>query len=207
MYIDQTLQLYLDDLASDNSTPGGGSASAVSGAMAAALACMVCRLTQGKEQYAAVQAEISTLLQQAEEHRQRFQDLMTEDIAAYSALSATFKLPRASDEQRLARAAAVQQGLVAAALVPLEIGERAVEVARVCERIAQIGNVNVLSDIAAAAMLAASAGTSAAWMVRVNMQHMRDQEQMVNLGGRLSRVLDEITSRCQNVTAIVGERA
>ena len=100
MYIDQTLQTYLDDLASSDSTPGGGSAAAVSGAMAAALASMVCRLTLGKEKYADVQTEISALLQQAEEQRRRFQELMAEDISAYNTLSTCFKMARETEEQR-----------------------------------------------------------------------------------------------------------
>lgn len=207
MYIDQALQLYLDDLASSNSTPGGGSAAAVSGAMAAALACMVCRLTQGKAKYADVQEEIATLLQQSEEQRQRFQQLMSEDITAYGALSASLKLPRATDEERAARTAAIQQGLVEAALVPLEMAERANVVAQICLRVAEIGNAGVISDIAAAAMFAASAGTAAAWMVRVNLQSLKDPEQVATLSQRLSRALDEITSRCQKVTTLVGERA
>jgi formiminotetrahydrofolate cyclodeaminase len=206
VYIDQPLQTYLDDLASSSSTPGGGSAAALSGAMAAALTCMVCQLTLGKEKYADVQDEMASLLGRAEEQRQRFQQLMAEDIAAYGKLSACFKMPRASEEERQARATAIQQNLVEAALVPLEISERAVEVAGICERVAEIGNVNVLSDIAAAAMLAASAGTAAAWMVRVNLQSLKDTQTVESLSRRLSQALDRITSRCQQVTSLVGKR-
>lgn len=206
MYIDQHLQTYLDDLASSNSTPGGGSAAAVSGAMAAALACMVCRLTLGKKKYADVEGEISTLLEQAEEHRRRFQQLMAEDIATYGKLSACFKMPRETEEQSQARTEAIQKGLVEAALVPLEMSERAVDVAKICERVAEIGNANVISDIAASAMFAASAGTAAAWMVRINLAGLNDEETVALLSGRLSKALDEITNRCQSVTAIVGER-
>ena len=206
LYIDQPMQTYLDDLASSSSTPGGGSAAAVSGAMSAALACMVCQLTLGKEKYAAVQDEINALLKEAEEQRQRFQQLMTEDIAAYGKLSACFKMPRASEEERQARTTAIQQSLVEAALVPLEMSERAVAIAKICERVAEIGNVNILSDIAASAMLAASAGTAAAWMVRVNLKGLKDVEVVGKLSTRLSKALDEITSRCQQVTSLVGER-
>lgn len=207
MYIDQPLQTYLNDLASSSSTPGGGSAAAVSGAMSAALACMVCQLTLGKEKYADVQDEIKSLLAQAEEQRQRFQQLMAEDIAAYGKLSACFKMPRASEEERQARTTAMQQSLVEAALVPLEMSERAVAVAKICERVAEIGNANVLSDIAAAAMLAASSGTASAWMVRVNLKSLKNAGIVESLSMRLSKALDEITSRCQQVTSIVSERA
>jgi len=175
--------------------------------MAAALTCMVCRLTLGKEKYADVQEEISTLLEQAEEQRQRFQQLMTEDITAYTRLSACFKMSRDDEDQRRMRADAIQLCLHEAALVPLEMSERAVQVALICERVAEIGNANVLSDIGAAAMLAASAGTSAAWMVRVNLKSLQDEKAVETLSGRLALALDGITSHCQRVTAIVGERA
>jgi len=207
VYIDQTLQTYLDDLASSRSTPGGGSAAAISGAMAAALACMVCQLTLGREKYVDVHPEVFALFEKAEEQRQRFQLLISEDITAYSQLSASIKLPRETEEQRQERIEAIQKGLIYAAQVPLEVTERAVDVAKICERVAEIGNINVLSDIAAAAMLAASSGTAAAWMVRVNLKNLKDMEQLAALSERLSRALEELTSRCQHVTAIVGERA
>lgn len=206
MYIDQPLQTYLDDLASSRSTPGGGSAAAVSGAMAAALTCMVCQLTLGKEKYADVQDEIAALLSRAQDQRQRFQQLLAEDISAYGELAACLKMPRASEQERQERRAAIQEHLVQAALVPLEISERAMVVAGICERIAEIGNVNVLSDIAAAAMLAASAGTAAAWMVRVNLKGLQDGRAVEALSQRLSKALDQLTSRCQQVTERVGER-
>jgi formiminotetrahydrofolate cyclodeaminase len=174
--------------------------------MAAALTCMVCQLTLGKEKYADVQDEITALLSRAQDQRQRFQQLLGEDISAYSKLAGCLKMPRASEQERQLRGAAIQEHLVQAALVPLEISERAVVVAGICERVAEIGNVNVLSDIAAAAMLAASAGTAAAWMVRVNLKGLKDGRAVEVLSQRLSKALDQLTSRCQQVTERVGER-
>ena len=104
MYIEQTLQTYLDDLASSKSTPGGGSATAGRGAMAAALAAMVCQLTLGKEKYADVQGGNYRVAQPGREQRQRFQELLAADIAAYGKFSACLKLPRETEDQRLLRA-------------------------------------------------------------------------------------------------------
>ncbi len=207
MYLDTSLQTYLDELASSQPTPGGGSASALSGALGAGLACMVIQLTLGKASYANVQLEMETLLPQVEQLRRRFQQLMQEDSDVYGRLSASFKLPRETDEQKVARTNAIQERLVEAALVPMEITERAVELLQYCERIAQIGNVNVLSDIATGAMLVAGAGTGAAWMVRTNLNSMKNQELVKQLGGRLSRALERITTLGQRVSTIVGERA
>lgn len=207
MYLDQPLQKYLDDLASSKSAPGGGSAAALSGAMGAALASMVARLTLGKTGYEEVQEDIETIIQQTEQLRLRFQELIQADIQAYEQLSACFKLPHATDEERAARTQAIQERLVDAALVPLDMVERAVELIQLCQRIAEIGNVNVLSDIAVGSMLGSSTGASASWMVRVNLQAMKDLEMVNALSARLSTALDKISEGNQRVTAIVGGRA
>lgn len=207
MYLETPLQAYLDELASSQSTPGGGSASALSGALAAGLASMVIRLTLGKASYANVQQEMETLLQRVEQLRVRFQQLMQEDSEAYGRLSASFKMPKEHEEQRVARTNAIQERLVEAALVPLEIAERSVELLHCCERIAEIGNSNVLSDVATGTMLAAGGGTGAAWMVRTNLSAMKDQELVRQLSGRLSTTLEGITTVSQRVLTLVGERA
>src|SRR5690349_18250558 len=100
MYIDETLQSYLDDLASAQPTPGGGSTAALTGAMGAALASMVCRITIGKESYAGVQQEMKGLLGKTEYLRNRFQQLLQEDIEVYGHLSASYKLPRVTSEEQ-----------------------------------------------------------------------------------------------------------
>lgn len=207
MYIDQPLQQYLDDLASEKPTPGGGSASAVSGAMGAALASMVARLTIGKSEYADVRLEMEDLLQQTEMLRTRFQQLMQEDIEAYSRLSACFKMPRNTEEERASRSKAIQAQLLEAALVPLEMVESAAQLVIYCRRIAEIANKNVLSDIATGVMLASSAGTGAAWMVQVNLQSLKDLELVTVLSNRLGTALDTITECGQQIPSIVGSRA
>jgi|SRR5712692_483364 len=207
MYTDQPLQDYLHALASEQSTPGGGSAAALSGAMGAALASMVCRLTLGKEAYAGVRQEIEELLRRAENLRSRFQQLFQEDIEAYGRLSASYKLPRETSEERAARSAAIQEQLVEAALVPLEVAERAAELVQCCQRIAEIGNAAVLSDVAIGAILASGGGEGAALLVRFNLRAMKNDELVAGLGKRLSGALALISEGRQRVTAIVGERA
>jgi methenyltetrahydrofolate cyclohydrolase len=207
MYTDQPLQDYLHALASEDSTPGGGSAAALSGAMGAALASMVCRLTLGKEAYAGVRQEIEELLRRAENLRSRFQQLFQEDIEAYGRLSASYKLPRETSEERTVRSSAIQEQLVEAALVPLEVAERAAELVQCCQRIAEIGNAAVLSDVAIGAILASGAGEGAALLVRFNLRAMKNDELVAGLGKRLSGALALISEGRQRVTAIVGERA
>lgn len=206
MYLDRTLQQYLDDLASAQPTPGGGSASALTGAMGASLACMVARLTVGKADYTAVQQEIGDLIEQGEGLRARFQELMRLDIEAYGKLSSCFKMPRGTSEEKEERKQAVQGALVEAALVPLEMVERALELVRCCKRVAEIGNKNVLSDIATATSLALATGNGAAWMVNVNITSLKDADKAQELQGRLDGALGQITEEALAVNRAIEER-
>src|SRR5260370_36385499 len=122
---------------------------------------MAARLAVGTAEYAEVNQEMDHLLQQTEHLGIRFQPLLQEDIDAYARLSACFKMPRDTSEERAARSAAIQARLFEAALVPLEVTERSAELVQCCQRIAEIGNTNGLSDIGTGAMLAYSADAGA----------------------------------------------
>jgi methenyltetrahydrofolate cyclohydrolase len=206
MYLEQSLQAYLDDLASDRPTPGGGSTAALNGAMGAALTCMVARLTVGKADYAAVQSEIEAIIERVDGLRTRFQRLIQADIEAYGRLSASFKLPRTTSEEKTARTQAIQEQLVQAALVPLEMAERAAELMQYCQRVAEIGNKNVLSDIGVAATLAFAAGSGASWMVNTNVQMLKDRALADQLQTHLLTTLETIAAGRQRVADIIGGR-
>lgn len=207
MYIEETLHRYLDDLASAQPAPGGGSTSALSGAMGAALASMVCRITAGKDAYADVQQEIEELLSKTEYLRGKFQQLMQEDIEAYGRLATSYQLPRETNEERAHRSERIQKQLREAALVPLEVVECAADLIKSCQRIAEIGSVAVLSDIATGAILAASAGKGAAFMVRINLRSMKDQRLALEIEDRLKAALTVLEASVDQVTNIVGGRA
>ncbi|MBV9691498.1 MAG: cyclodeaminase/cyclohydrolase family protein [Ktedonobacteraceae bacterium] len=207
MYLEKPLIDYLNDLTSSQPTPGGGSAAALSGAMAAGLANMVVQLTLGKTKDASLDQELERIAQHIEELRLRFQLLMQQDIEAYGRLSAAFKMPRASDEERELRSRQIQKQLFDAALVPLEITEHAATLLRYCQRVAEIGNVNVLSDVAVSTLLAASAGNGASWMVLTNLKMMKDQAQVGVLRERLNVALATIVTANHQVMKIVGDRA
>ena len=207
MYIEEPIQRYLDDLASAQPTPGGGSTAALSGAMGAALASMVCRITIGKESYVEVKQEIEGLLGRTEYLRSRFQQLMQKDIEAYGHLSASYKLPRETSEERKYRTDMIQKQLVGAALVPLEVVESAAELIKTCQRIAEIGSITVLSDVATGAILASCSGKGAAFMVRINLRSIKNGTLTVELEDRLNTALATIAEVVDQVINIAGSRA
>ncbi|MBO0793951.1 MAG: cyclodeaminase/cyclohydrolase family protein, partial [Ktedonobacteraceae bacterium] len=92
-------------------------------------------------------------------------------------------------------------------LVPLTMAECAAKLVGYCERIATIGNVNVISDIATATMMAIGAGTGASWMVRTNLRAMKDPARINELSERLQEALEAIEAGRQYVVSTVGARA
>ncbi|HSY95416.1 MAG TPA: cyclodeaminase/cyclohydrolase family protein, partial [Steroidobacteraceae bacterium] len=125
MITDSSIDKFLDDLASGNPTPGGGSAAAIMGAMGAALVSMVCNVTIGKKGYEAVEPEMKAVRDESEKVRRRLTAMVAEDIAAFDSIMAAYKLPKATDEEKARRAAAIQAGLRRATETPLDC-------ARVC---------------------------------------------------------------------------
>lgn len=174
MYSDKTVNEFLAELSSGAPTPGGGSAAALSGALGAALVCMVCNLTIGREKYREAEPEMRDALAKAEALRDALLRQIDADIQAYGELSAAMKLPRATDAEKAARTAAVQRALVAATNAPLEIARLCREVMALCRTTADKGNVNAVSD-AGVGVLAAEAGLrSAALNVQINLGSIKD---------------------------------
>ncbi len=173
-YIAEPLRVYLDDAASNKPAPGGGSVSACVGALGAALVGMVCNLTRGREKFAAVETEIVQLVEASEVARARLEQLLVEDTTAYNGVIAAFKMPKDTDEEKAARKAAVQAGLIVAADVPLEICKVAVEVCRLSKIAAGIGNPQAVTDAGIGAILGEAAVVGAALNVRINLGSIED---------------------------------
>ena len=128
MMTDESLQTFLDQLASRASTPGGGSAAGLMGAMGAALVSMVCNLTLGKEKHADVAPEMAEVLATAERLRAGLTDAIAADIAAFDAVMAAYGLAKATEDEKSRRTAAIQVALKQATEAPLDCARLAAEV-------------------------------------------------------------------------------
>lgn len=171
---DQSLKTFLDGLASGSPTPGGGGAAALMGAQAAALVSMVCHLTLGKPKYAAVQAEIQTILEQSEALRAQFVNLVADDADVFKKVMAAYGLAKDSDAEKSIRSEAIQQALQAATDVPLTCAKASAAVLALSQQVAEHGNLNVISDAGVAALAAFGALKSAALNVYVNTGTIKD---------------------------------
>ncbi len=172
---DTKLSAFLKSLASSAPTPGGGAASALAGALAAALAEMVAQLTAGRPKYAAVDERVRVVIALLHEARARLVQFMEDDERAFQAVSAAYKLPKADEEARASREAAIQRALDAAMQPPLAVMSTACDVLALAEEIARIGNGTVVSDAGCAAIIGEAAVRSAALNVLANVVLLHDQ--------------------------------
>lgn len=193
MYIDQPLRHFMDKLASKSPEPGGGSVAALVGSLGAALVSMVANLTVGKEKYKDVQPQVEALLLESEKLRSEMQDLVQKDTEAYGALSAVYKMPKNTDAEKAARTARMQEALKKACEVPFQIGMKSLDVARLAERAADIGNLAAVSDAGVAVLLAQACAQSAALNVKINVNSIKDEAFNKDTWTRMQDVLKQVT--------------
>lgn len=206
MMTQTSIEQFLDELASQSSTPGGGSAGAIIGAMGAALVSMVCNLTVGKPQYADVADELSAVLQRAETLRARLLDSVSADIAAFDQVMAAYRLAKTTEAEQQTRSAAIQSALQAATEAPLECARACVDVIELARTVAEKGNKNVISDAGVAVVAAHAALRSAALNVLVNTGAIRDATFVATRTRELERLMDGADTRTHDTYAIVRDR-
>ena len=175
MIDDRSATAFLDALAAGTPTPGGGGAAALMGAMGAALVSMVANLTIGKKGYEAHEAEMRTLLAASENLRWRMSAMVAEDAAAFDSLMAAYKLPKAGDDEKSRRSAAIQAGLKAATLAPLACARAAAEGVRLAAQSVEHGNANVISDVGVGVLASMAALRSAVLNVNINAPQIQDK--------------------------------
>lgn len=170
---DLTLGNFLERLASVDPTPGGGSASALAGAMAAALVAMVARLSQGK---GGDDEALARTIHWAERARETLTALVEQDAQAFDGVMQTMRMPRGTELEKRARTEATQQALRAATDVPLQVMRTVRDVLRETPALARSGNLNAVSDVAVAVLLGYAAIHGALHNVRINLASIKDEE-------------------------------
>ncbi|MFN8532261.1 MAG: cyclodeaminase/cyclohydrolase family protein [Dehalococcoidia bacterium] len=206
MLAEQPIRAFLDALASDSPTPGGGGAAAVSGALGAALVAMTANLTVGRKNYEAVDSEMRALISRAEDLREQLTQLIDADAAAFDAVSAAYKLPRGSDDEKKTRTAAIQAALKAASDPPFRIMEAARQVLDISLPAAQRGNANLVSDAAVAAYLAQAAIQGARLNVEINLRGIKDEQFVLDGRARIARAFDGASDITAAVELAVADR-
>jgi len=206
MYIDQPIRHFLDKLASKSPEPGGGSVAALTGSLGAGLVSMVCSLTLGKEKYKDVQPQVEALIKESEKLRIEMQDLIQKDTEVYGGLSEVYKMPKNTDAEKAARTTKMQEALKKACQVPFEIGLKSLEVARLAQRAAEIGNVAAVSDAGVAVLLAQACAQSAALNVKINVNSIRDDAYNKETWSKMETVLKQVAALEKTVMEITYKK-
>ncbi len=180
---------FVDALASAESVPGGGGGAAYAGALAAALGAMVGNITAGKPKFADVAEEMRASVAALDAARAQLFELIDADAEAFSQLAATWKLPRATEEEKAARHAAEQAALVGACDVPMRIMRVCASVIETDEFLASNASKLVLSDVGASAILAKGALQAAALNVHINTNLMDDADRASMLNSECAELL------------------
>ena len=206
MFQEQELQTFLDQLASKASTPGGGSAAAIMGAMGAALVSMVANLTVGKQKYQDVEEEMQGFLERSEDMRSRLTGMMQADIDVFDKVMAAYGMARDTEAEKEARSGAIQVALKEATDVPLACAQLCADVIELCRPVAEKGNLNVISDAGVAVLAAHAALRSAALNVYINIGGIRDQEFVQDRRDKLEFVLSGAGVATETVYELVKSK-
>ncbi len=199
---DMTLAGFTEALASKAAVPGGGGASALAGALGAALGSMVGELTLGKPKYAAVEDQMLDLTARAKALSGELLAMIDADAEAFLPLSRAYAIPKDDPD----REAELERCLRLAAEAPIGILRLCCEAVELMEGFAAMGSVLAVSDAACGAALCRGALYGAAVNVKVNTKSMKDRAYAGEIDGEADRLLDEYGKRAEKVFAYIYGR-
>jgi glutamate formiminotransferase/formiminotetrahydrofolate cyclodeaminase len=194
---------FVNAVADGTPTPGGGAVAALAGALSAALAEMVARLTIGKKRYADVEETMSAIISAGGDLRQRLLRAIDEDIQAFDAVLEAYRLPKDDPD----RQETIQAALVQAADVPLNVARLALDAMQLAEQVARQGNQNAASDAATAALMGLAAVEGAALNVRVNAVGLEDADLAARYQNDVTALVEHARAVRDTTVAAAEERA
>ncbi len=206
MYRHETIETFVQALASKEAVPGGGGAAALGGALGAALASMVCRLTLGKKSYAEAQEMAKQTLEESDPLWSELLDLIDRDAQAYAEVMAAYRLQRSLDGQRGDLEDRLQQALSVAIEVPLQIAERCARILELAAPLAEHGNRWAATDAAAAALLAEACMRAALLNVDINLKSVSNPDFVQLVRRRVEQITAGKGELCEQILAITMER-
>ncbi len=182
-------------LASKAPAPGGGGASALCGALGAALGNMVGSLTVGKKKYAAVEDEINEMRARCDAVQAELLSLVERDAEAFAPLAAAYRMPADTPERRAEKDAVMEPALDAACAVPIAIMEQCAAAVELTERFAAKGSAIAVSDAGVGAALCRAALEGASLNVFINAKAMKNRDRARAYEARADALLREYVPR------------
>ena len=193
---DETITVFLDQLAARVPAPGGGATAALHAAQAAALLAMVARYSQG--------GGMERITAEADELRGDALTLADADAEAFGAVAAAYALPRGSEEEKQARSAAIAAGLAGAARPPADVIRTALSLTGLAEDLLPAGNRNVITDVGAAAVAVRAAVITSQLNIEVNLRGIKDGAVREELTATAA-MADQIAERADRIVTAIRE--
>ena len=189
------IEEYIKELASKAPVPGGGGASAVAGALSAALSSMVCNLTIGKKSFAAVEEDIKNILSDMNKHMESFIKFSDKDAQVFYPLSQAYSFKPQNEEEKSLHEANMEKLLFDAAIVPLDIMKEANSMLNSIDFLAKKGSKLAISDAGVAVGLLRSAVCGAMMNVVINVKYMKDRDIAQRLLDEASEILEDTMNK------------
>lgn len=205
MLINMTLDEFLTEAASATPAPGGGSVSALVGALGAALTSMVCELTTEKDADQATLAQVAQAKTEAMALMDSLKQAVDRDTQVFNKVMDAYRMPKATDEEKQRRSAAIQNSLKEAADEPCRAAELSLEVMKKAHIMLKIGNKNAASDAAVAGLLAHAALHGALYNVKINIGVIKDAEYVSSMKRRSDALIAESDQLLVSLKTLAAE--
>jgi formiminotetrahydrofolate cyclodeaminase len=188
---DMVFSDFIDLAASKSHTPGGGNVSAAVGTLAASMVCMVANLTLANKKYADHHDEAKQAVDRLMALIGKLKDLTYEDMQAFDDYMAVFRMPKETDEDKKARAEAMQKAAKRATNVPLDICKACLEVIKEADLLSKYGNLMAISDVGVGAMVGEAAMRACMLSVDINLPSIKDPDFKAQVKAERARLFTE----------------
>lgn len=199
----QIIEEFTADLSSKAPTPGGGGASALAGVLGNALGQMVANLTIGKKRYADVEQEVIKQLENMEQLQLRFFELADEDARVFAPLAACYSLPSGTEEERNYKERVMEENLLAASRVPMELMEEALKMLDILEFLGEKGSRLAVSDVGVGVQFIRTALSGAVMNVYINTRSMKNRQKAEELNRRADEMLEQGLGQADQIYEMV----
>jgi formiminotetrahydrofolate cyclodeaminase len=205
-----TVHEFIKELASNSPAPGGGSVAALAASIGSALSCMVFNLTIGKKSYNEYDDNTKNMildsLKKSDSSKEEFLALMEKDVEEFLQLMDAFKLPKASEEEKVIRSKKIEEGYLKALQVPFEVAKKAYSIYDYVLVACKYGNKNAVSDAGVAALMLQTAIESAILNVKINLSSIDDEEYNRNTKQQCDELIESGNKKKKEIMDIVNSK-
>ncbi|OGQ50307.1 MAG: glutamate formimidoyltransferase [Deltaproteobacteria bacterium RIFCSPLOWO2_02_FULL_47_10] len=206
MLTNMTVKDFANELSRSSPAPGGGSVAALACSLSAALTSMVAALTHGKKGYEKYGDEMEKAGVEAQKLKDAMIKAIDEDTEAFNKVMACLSMPKGTDAEKTARAAAIEETTKGATLVPFKVLEQTISALKIAKVVAEHGNQNSLSDAGVAALMARAAAHGAYYNVLINLKTLNDKRWASDIRKKADKLLKEADKLAEDIHGFVSGR-